>query len=370
MTPTYDAVVVGGGPAGASLARSLGDAGRSVLLVERSQGAHQKVCGEFLSHEAIFYLNRMGVDPVKLGAVPIVSVALIRHRAVACAKLPFPAVSLSRFHLDEALLALAADAGVDIRRGSQVRAVRQDRGAWQVEVDDQQITARDVFMANGKHDIRGWKRPPGRQSDLIGFKQRFRLAPARVRDLAGRVELHLFPGGYCGLEPVEGDIANMSLLIKKSRFAQLGSWDLLWDHLMATGPILRERLQDVTALAEKPLSISALPYGFVRPHSDGAWYLGDQAAVIPSFAGNGISMALHSADLAARCYVAGGSSDDFQHAFARDVRRPVGRATLLSRLLVRPGAQAVLSTAARYLPQAMRGIATATRLPNVPRDLS
>lgn len=362
MTFLYDAVVVGAGPAGASLARSLGIAGRSVLLLERSQGAHQKVCGEFLSHEAVSYLRKMGIDPVRLGAVPISSVALIRKCAVAAAELPFPAVSLSRLRLDEALIDLAKDAGAEVARGSRVHGVRRHHDHWLVETDDHAVMAREVFMASGKHDVRGWKRPAGRQSDLIGFKQRFRLAPAQASKFAGRVELYLFPGGYCGLEPVEGDVGNMSLLIRKSRFAQLGSWERLCDHMIRSTPILGERLKDAIEIMERPLSISALPYGFVRRRNEGLWFLGDQAAVIPSFAGNGISMALHSAHLAARCYVSGRSSNAFQGAFARDVHQPVQRATLLSQLLVRPWAQSVLSTAACCLPRAMRVIAAGTRL--------
>lgn len=363
MKNAYDAVVVGGGPAGACLARNLGKAGRSVLLLERSNGPHQKVCGEFLSHEALFYLRGMGIDPEQLGAVPVSSVALIHKRAVALSKLPFPAASLSRCVLDEALLGLAKEAGVEVRRGSRVLEVRKHKDLWRVDDDNHAVTARAVFMASGKHDIRGWKRPPGRQPDLIGFKQQFRLAPLQARTLARRVELHLFSGGYCGLEPVEEDLFNLSLLVRKGRFAQLGSWENLWDDMMKGSPVLAERMACATAMTGRPLAISAIPYGFVRRNSAGPWFLGDQAAVIPSFAGNGISMALHSAHVAADCYLSGRPADQFQAAFARDVCRQVHRATLLSRLLVLPKAQAVLSAAACWLPKAMRGIATATRLP-------
>ncbi|MBM3605966.1 MAG: electron transfer flavoprotein [Alphaproteobacteria bacterium] len=361
--PVHDAVVVGGGPAGTYLAKRLAEAGRDVVLLERTLGPHQKVCGEFLSHEAIFYLKRVGLDPVRMGAVPISTVALIRNHAVTSVKLPFPAVSLSRYRLDEALITAAGDAGAVVRRGCRVRSIRRHHNAWHVEGDEDAVMARDVFIASGKHDIRGWKRPPGRHADLIGFKQQFRLAFPQARDASNRVELFMFAGGYCGLEPVEGGICNISLVIRKSRFADLGSWEGLWEGMLADSPMLAERMRDAVPVSDRPLAIGAIPYGYVRTHSEGPWHLGDQAAVIPSFAGNGISMALHSAHLAARHYLAGQPADRFQQAFARDVRRQVHNATLLSRLLVSPLTQGLLSAGARYLPGAMRSVAAGTRLP-------
>ena len=66
-----DVVIVGGGPAGAAAAIRLAEAGRNVVVLERTAGAHHKVCGEFVSVEALGALARLGLDPAALGAVPI-----------------------------------------------------------------------------------------------------------------------------------------------------------------------------------------------------------------------------------------------------------------------------------------------------------
>ncbi len=47
-----DAVVMGGGPAGSSLAALLAASGRRTVLLERDRFPRRKVCGEFLSMEA------------------------------------------------------------------------------------------------------------------------------------------------------------------------------------------------------------------------------------------------------------------------------------------------------------------------------
>ena len=48
--------MIGGGLAGSMVAMRLASAGREVVLLEKEREAHHKVCGEFLSREAIHYL--------------------------------------------------------------------------------------------------------------------------------------------------------------------------------------------------------------------------------------------------------------------------------------------------------------------------
>ena len=40
-----------------------------------------------------------------------------------------------------------------------------------------------AFLATGKHDLRGRKRPPGLQDDLVAFKQHWRLSPGQAAEL-------------------------------------------------------------------------------------------------------------------------------------------------------------------------------------------
>lgn len=363
---TVDALVIGGGIAGGAVATHLARAGREVVLIERKTAPHDKVCGEFISSEAGVYLRQLDIEPETLGAVHISVLSLFAGHAVVSADLPFPALSLSRRLLDEAILSTASARGAELRRGRTVRSLRSLDGRWIAELDDgNMISAIDVFLATGKHDLRGCKRPPGRQNDLIAFKLHWRVAAPQVAALRSRVKLFLFPGGYAGFSLVENGIANLCLVIRRHHFAQLNnSWDLLLSTLRAEFLPLHQALAGADACSDRPLAIASIPYGFVQRRSDGPWRVGDQAAVIPSFSGDGIAIALHSARLAAEYYLAGRTNAQFQSDLALHIRSQVRRATLFSQILVRPKGQAIAVAAAQLMPSLVRNIALWTRIPS------
>jgi flavin-dependent dehydrogenase len=366
VTAALPALVIGGGVAGAAAATEIARRGRPVILVERQRRPHHKVCGEFISGEAALYLHDLGIDLAALGAVRIVEVRLCAVEQVIAARLPFPAFSLSRHVLDEALLRRAAHAGADVMRGSDVQSLRRQDGRWIIVRDDGHMTiAHDVFLASGKHDVRGWKRPPGRQNDLVAFKLHWRLTASETAALGASVELILFPGGYAGLEPIEDGIANLCLVLRKSRFATLGQrWDVLLPALLADCPHLARRLAKAEPCWPRPLAIASIPYGFVRTYADGLWHPGDQAACIPSFSGDGMSIALHSARLAALFCFGGGGPEAFQARLAGDIAAQVCGATLLSQMLVHPTGQKIGARAARLVPNLLGIAARATRIPS------
>jgi flavin-dependent dehydrogenase len=285
--------------------------------------------------------------------------------SVATVDLPFPALSLSRKILDAALLARAETAGARIMRGARVTALDRLGAGWRARLaGGESVDAGAAFLATGKHDLRGWARPSGMQGDLIGFKTHWRLDEGQAQALAGHVELTLFQGGYAGLEAIEGGLANLSLLVRQGRFAVLGQdWGALLGAIRVESRLLDERLSGAVPQMERPLAVYAVPYGHVAHGADGLWRLGDQAAVIPSFSGDGMSIALHSARLAADAFLRGDDAALYQRRMARDVGLAVRAATLLSIAAVNPLGAALIGRGALVLPRAMSWIAAATRVP-------
>ena len=361
-----DLAVIGGGLSGGALALRAAARGRRVVLVEREPASHDKVCGEFLSREALLHLSALGLDPRALGGVPIGRVRLSAGRRTATATLPFEGMGLSRRVLDEALLGRAADAGAMILRGRRARALDPHGDGHRIRLDDDtRLDAREAVLATGKHDLRGWRRPPGRQDDLVGFKLHFRLDPEQRRALDGCVELALFRGGYAGLQLVSDLQATLCLLVRRRRLAVLGgSWDALLRAIGDDVPLLRRRLSGAEAVQPRPLTIAAIPYGLVAAADDGVWRLGDQAAVIPSFTGDGMSIALHSAALCDALLAAGARPPVLAAAMRRDVSGQVRGATLLSRAAVHRPVQHAVVAAALLLPALATRVAAATRIPD------
>lgn len=357
-------LVIGGGLAGASLSLRLAAAGQQVLLLERSRESHHKVCGEFLSGEALHYLREHGIAPESMGAVAIGQVRLATGTRLSGALLPFPAQSLTRLRLDERMLQAAVAAGVDVRRDVHATSLQRSGEAWEVALrGGETMRAQDVFLATGKHDLHTTPRPAGTHKGLVGFKMYYRLQALQADALAGAVELALFPGGYAGLQPVEDERANLCLLVDAAALRRCGgTWIALQEHILTHCQHLRTRLQGAEPLLEAPLTVASIPYGHVQYETEpGLWRMGDQAAVIPSFSGDGMSIALHSAALAARTYVCRAGSAAFQQELAAAMDRRVRLATVLSRTLVR---QPWLAEVAHLFPALLPRIASMTRIPD------
>jgi len=357
-----EVVIVGGGLAGAAAGALLARAGIRPVVLERESQPKDKICGEFLSVEAQAHLAAAGLDLEPLGGARIGGVRLAAGRRLVESPLPFPALGLTRRRLDEALLAHAAGEGASVERGVMVHSLGQGR----LETSRGPVSAPTILLASGKHEVRGAKRAAeGTLKGMVGFKSYFRLSGAQRAALGGFVEVILFQGGYAGLQLVEGGVANLCLLARRSRFDAAGrTWPGLLRAVLDE-PHLARRLADAEELSPRPLTISDVPYGFLHaaPDPPGLYRLGDQAAVIPSFSGDGMSIALHSARLAAQAVLGGAHARDYHARLRRDIAGPLRLATWLQRRAEGwPGRHAALA-GLKVFPGTIARLAAWTRVP-------
>ena len=356
------ALIVGGGPAGAALALRLAQAERLHLLLERSRETGDALCGGFLSWRTLAMLERLGIASDTLNPVAVTEVRLFAGHRQACAALPRPALAVSRRHLDTLLMQAALASGAAVERGVTVRAID---GLSARLGDGAQIAGEALFLASGKHDVRGAARPAeARGADpTIGLRVRLQPAPGLQACVGPSVELHLFDRGYAGLVLQEDGGGNLCLAVHRSRLTEAGGPEPLLHAWAAESAPLADRLAHWTG--EVPDAVANVPYGWrATGTAPGLFRLGDQAAVIPSLAGEGMAIAIASAGAAAAAYLQGGpgAAQAYQRRFAQAARRPVGVARLAWRMAERPGAARLAVGMGQAMPGLLPLLARLTRI--------
>lgn len=352
-------LVVGAGPAGCAAAITLARAGASPLLIDRDATPGDAICGGFLSWETAARLRTLGVDVAAIGAHPVQNVALFAGTRSVTVPLPAPSWGLSRRALDTELKAQALAVGAQFEQ----RIVRR-RDGNSLDTATGPLEADSLFLATGKHDLRGAPRPRDAAHPTLGL--RFTGdAPALATLCGDAIELHLFDGGYCGLVVQEGGRVNFCMAVRKSALsAHGGEPAALIAALSAAHPAFAAR----AALIDSDPSVDAIgavPYGWRRQETmPGQFHLGDQAAVIPSLAGEGIDIALASGISAAEAWLACGASASatYQTDFAARSRRPVELARLLWLAAEKPALAAIALPALQWFPGLVKLAARQTRI--------
>lgn len=382
----HDVVVVGAGLAGSSIAAALAQRGWDVLLVERDHFPRHKVCGEFLSPEAQHSLQALGMfrDVAALRPVPLHAAAITTPGgATVEMALPADAWGLSRYALDAQLATAVAQRGGHVWQGAVVTGAARDgdgcllhircRGVPQHQVE-QTIRARAVIMACGRHSSaalppraaqetskRGWR-------NCVGLKVHYHNV-----QMAPRVELYLFPGGYVGINPIEDGRANVCVLITYTAFQAAGkSLAGVLDMAAARHAQLADRLRETCIAGESECAVA--PVDTQRrpaPWDDdtAAACVGDTAAMIPPLAGDGMAMALRSAELCldpAHAFLQGrlsleGWAAEYERLWQREFSRRLRLGQALQAALTTPGLGDVLAGLGQRLPWAARWLLDGTR---------
>ncbi|MEH3121042.1 MAG: FAD-dependent monooxygenase [Sphingomonas phyllosphaerae] len=350
-------LILGGGPAGSAAAIMLSRGGARPLVIERTRETGDALCGGFLSWRTLETLARLGIASDALNQARVTRVRIFANRRVIETALPAPAIGVSRARLDALLLDQARASGAAVERGVVARAIED--GAIRTG-DGARLASGALFLASGKHDVRGAGRPAAARGDdpTLGLRTRRRGADV-ARCVGEAIELHLFDRGYAGVVLQEDGSANICLAIRRSRLTEAGNLETLLTALAQELPAFADRLAGDAAPIE---AIANVPYGWrALAGTDGCYRLGDQAAVIPSLAGEGMGIALASGVSAAQAWLTGERAGVWQMRFARQTARPVMLAGAVRAMAERPPMVAPL------LPLAARlglvdAVAAATRI--------
>lgn len=145
---TWDVIIVGAGPAGSICARTLAQAGRAVLLLDKEPFPRHKSCGDMLIPDAVTLLRRLGLlERIQQDAVAIPTIRVFSPSRCSF-NVPGDFLALRRYDLDYKLAQTAVSVGATLAHG-YVTAVEQNSGDVVVNTDNRALRARIVVLATG-----------------------------------------------------------------------------------------------------------------------------------------------------------------------------------------------------------------------------
>ena len=263
--------IIGAGLAGLALGNALQRDGVPVILHEAGTLPRHRVCGEFICGRGSAALRNLNLGDALNGAAAHQSTLWrVGGREVLRQPLPAAATGISRYLLDKRLAQLFEAAGGELRLNSRKQAPPETEG---------------IVFCRGRQAAR---------SDWIGLKVHCR----RLKTEAD-LELHLGRGSYVGLSAVEDGRINVCALFKRNPDLKAKREDWLIRYLRKSGlGYVAERLQDAEIMSDSHSGVAGVEFSRIPSHEDATIFLGDAYSVIPPFTGNGMSIALESAELA------------------------------------------------------------------------
>jgi flavin-dependent dehydrogenase len=322
----YDLAVIGGGPAGTSASITAARHGAKVLLLERGRYPRHKVCGEFVSGEAIGLLSSLLGDGCAQQGIALSRARIFIDGTKLETGVKPAAVSIPRVDMDSALWNAALEADVDGRQAQPVEHIEGD-GPFRIFTAADTFTARALINASGRWSNLSNNGNGSITEKWLGLKAHFHEARPEQS-----VDLYFFDAGYCGVQPVtpaetrDADRINVCAMVRAGTATSL-------ETILHWHPELAKRSASWKQVFE-PVTTFPLTFREPSPTQHRILLAGDAAGFVDPFVGDGISLALRSGALAAeslRAFFMGTSGLDqaissYREAYERRLA-PVFRAS-------------------------------------------
>lgn len=356
----YDVCVIGAGPAGATAACRLAEAGIDTILLDRANFPRDKVCGDGIGPRALRVLERLGLYPsgefpgryrlegIRIGSPSrrVLEVSVLEHPEVGAGYV------IPRERFDGWLLHEAVKKGAVLWEGTEVRQVEAQKGGLRVSGSR---LGRPVAI-NARFAIAAWGARPGKVAGPYpssGPGERFSVVAMRAyfKGLHGAgpfMEIHFDPElvpGYGWVFPTGHRSANIGYGIRQDCLRRKGiPLRQLFEAFLDTNPTVRLYLQNARQVSA-PRG-ATIPFRTLRlPVARGRVLLvGDAAGFADPLTGEGIGTAMESGWMAGDCVAKAvrrhipdrWASVSYASLCHREIVWTTGLASLVQSILIRP----------------------------------
>jgi len=308
---SYDIVVIGGGPAGASAALFLEKKGYRVALLDQAFFPRDKVCGEFISPAADDIFSDLGIlesiealNPMRLCGV------VISANENSCLQVDYPntvdgrtmtSLSVERSILDDLMINQVRNSNIQLMEGFKVTDLLFDEGnVCGVKGHDEikkkfSIKAKIVIDGGGRNSI-SLRRLNLRKSSTGEGKIALAAHWEGVKELRSYCYMHISHPGYTGIAPVGHNRANVVLVVDRSHLIGFNVEQFFIKTVL--GNRLRKRILGGGTPVEKIRTVDSLAYSVKKINCGGLLLVGDATGFIDPFTGEGIYLSLRSSQLA------------------------------------------------------------------------
>ncbi|MBY0542397.1 MAG: NAD(P)/FAD-dependent oxidoreductase [Sphingobacteriaceae bacterium] len=302
MSCKVDVLIVGGGLAGLTAALHLHKAGLEVILIEKDEFPHHKVCGEYISNEVLPYLKWLDIDIAALKPTNIKKFELttLQQQRISTS-LPLGGFGVSRYALDHFLYKKLIEKGIKVIIDT-VNDISFQENQFTVTTQlENQFIAKQVIGAYGKRATLDKKLNRlfiAKKSHYLAVKGHYK---GNFRD--DLVALHNFKGGYCGVSKVENGIINICYLADYNSFKTYKNIETYQKEVLYQNTSLKKIFEETEPIFDAPLTISQVSFVKKSKVENHILMVGDTAGLIHPLCGNGMAMAIHSAKIASELLI-------------------------------------------------------------------
>lgn len=293
-------MIIGGGLAGLISSIQLIRAGIPCTVIEKKSYPLHRVCGEYISNEALPFLTASGLYPIGL-RLPQIKIFEISSVSGKSSKLTLDlgGFGVSRYTFDQHLYRIAKKEGVSFVLDTEVTELTFRNEGFDIKSPFREFSADVVIGTFGKRskiDVQQQRDFMKKRSPYVGVKYH-----ARTDHPENVISLHNFPGGYCGVCKVDEGLTNLCYLTHRDNLKASGDIEQMEKSVLFTNPIIKKLFTRADFIFTKPEVINEISFETKGPVENHILMGGDAAGMITPVCGNGMAIAIHSGKILAAC---------------------------------------------------------------------